>query len=170
VRGCTMKDGHGGVVIGSEIAGGCRNVFVENCTMDSPNLERALRFKSNAVRGGTIENIFMRNVQIGRVAEAIVTVDFLYEEGAKGAFMPTVRHVSLENITSKSSPRVLFVVGFSGAIIDDIRIANSTFAGVTASDVVHHAGRIFLENVTVEPAQKIRSLNSVAAPAAPAAH
>jgi len=64
----------------------------------------------------------------------------------------------------------LFVVGFSGAIIDDIRISNSTFAGVTASDVVHHAGRIFLENVTVEPAQKIRSLNSVAAPAAPAAH
>jgi unsaturated rhamnogalacturonyl hydrolase len=170
VRGCTMKDGHGGVVIGSEIAGGCRNVFVENCTMDSPNLDRALRFKSNAVRGGTIENIFMRNVQIGRVAEAIVTVDFLYEEGAKGTFMPTVRHVSLENITSKSSPRVFFVVGFPGAIIDDIRVVNSTFAGVTASDIIHHAGRIFLENVSVEPAQKARSLNSVTAPAAPAAH
>jgi unsaturated rhamnogalacturonyl hydrolase len=158
------------VVIGSEIASGCRNVFVENCTMDSPNLDRALRFKSNAVRGGTIENIFMRNVQIGRVAEAIVTVDFLYEEGAKGAFMPTVRHVSLENITSKSSPRVFFVVGFPGAIIDDIRVVNSTFAGVTASDIIHHAGRIFLENVSVEPAQKARSLNSVTAPAAPAAH
>ena len=48
VRKCTMKDGHGGVVIGSEISGGCRNVFVEDCKMDSPNLDRALRFKSNA--------------------------------------------------------------------------------------------------------------------------
>src|SRR5438270_1730791 len=75
VRDCTMKDGHGGVVIGSEVSGHCRNVFVEHCRMDSPNLDRALRFKDNARRGGVIENVFMRNVEIGRVAEAILTVD-----------------------------------------------------------------------------------------------
>ena len=34
--------------------------------MDSPNLDRALRFKSNAIRGGVLENVFMRNVEIGR--------------------------------------------------------------------------------------------------------
>src|SRR5207302_355401 len=50
VRNCTMKDGHGGVTIGSEISGSCRNVFIENCKMDSPELDRALRFKSNAQR------------------------------------------------------------------------------------------------------------------------
>jgi polygalacturonase len=50
VRNCTMKDGHGGVVMGSEVSGGIRNVFVENCRMDSPNLERALRFKSRGRR------------------------------------------------------------------------------------------------------------------------
>src|SRR5690606_8932553 len=43
VRNCTMKNGHGGVVIGSEITGGCRNVWAENCTMDSPELDRVLR-------------------------------------------------------------------------------------------------------------------------------
>src|ERR1043165_6238828 len=86
VRNCTMKDGHGGVVIGSEISGDCRNVFVENCKMDSPNLERALRFKSNAQRGGVLENIFMRNVEIGRVAEAVLTIDLIYEEGDKGPY------------------------------------------------------------------------------------
>ncbi|MBC7367272.1 MAG: glycoside hydrolase family 28 protein [Undibacterium sp.] len=164
VRNCTMKDGHGGVVIGSEIAGDCRNVFVENCVMDSPNLDRALRFKSNAVRGGVIENVFMRNVQIGRVSEAVLTIDFLYEEGAKGPFMPTARHIVMENVTSKSSPRVFYVVGFKGAVIDDIRIANSIFSGVNATDVMHHAGRVVLENVTVEPAKVTRSLNSNAAP------
>src|ERR1017187_2071988 len=56
IRGCQMKDGHGGVTIGSEMSGGVRNVFVENCRLDSPNLNQALRFKTNAMRGGTIEN------------------------------------------------------------------------------------------------------------------
>ena len=39
VRNCEMLDGHGGVVVGSEISGGCQNVFVENCTMDSPKTD-----------------------------------------------------------------------------------------------------------------------------------
>ena len=46
VRDCTMKDGHGGVTIGSEISGGARNIFAEQCRMDSPQLDRALRFKN----------------------------------------------------------------------------------------------------------------------------
>src|SRR5215831_17848945 len=70
VRDCTMRDGHGGVVIGSEISGGCRNVFAENCSMDSTNLDRVLRFKSNAVRGGVVENVFVRNCTVGSVADA----------------------------------------------------------------------------------------------------
>lgn len=41
IRGCTMKDGHGGVVLGSEISGSVRNVFIENCRINSPNLDRA---------------------------------------------------------------------------------------------------------------------------------
>ena len=36
IRNCTMKDGHGGVVIGSEISGGARNIFAEKCQMSSP--------------------------------------------------------------------------------------------------------------------------------------
>ena len=67
VRNCAMKDGHGGVAIGSEVSGGVRNVFVENCKMDSPNLNGVLRLKSNAQRGGVIENVFMRNVEVGFV-------------------------------------------------------------------------------------------------------
>lgn len=55
VRHCRMKDGHAGVAIGSEVTGGCRNVWVENCTMDSPELDRIIRIKSNAMRGGEVE-------------------------------------------------------------------------------------------------------------------
>ncbi|HUG10454.1 MAG TPA: glycosyl hydrolase family 28 protein, partial [Opitutaceae bacterium] len=164
IRRCVMKDGHGGVVLGSECTGGIRNVFVEDCEMDSPELDRALRFKNNAVRGGVLENVFMRNVRIGRVGEAVLTIDLLYEEGAKGAFMPVVRNVQLDNITSSASPRVLFIRGFEGAVVDGIRISNSTFNGVTETEVVQHAGSISFNNVTITPAKMTRGLNSVPLP------
>lgn len=160
VRNSTMKDGHGGVVMGSEISGGVRNVFIENCKMDSPNLDRALRFKSNAKRGGVIENIYMRNVEIGRVAEAILTVDFLYETGASGPHRPVVRNVTIENVRSASSPRVMWIAGFAGATIDNIRFNDCVFRGVEATEQVQHAGSISFRNVTIEPAQKGRSRNS----------
>ena len=166
VRNCTMKDGHGGVVLGSEISGGVRNVFVENCVMDSPELDRALRFKSNAVRGGVLENVFMRNVKVGRVAEAVLTIDLLYEEGAKGEHMPIVRNVQIENVTSSASPRVMYIAGFEGAIVDNIRFKNCTFEGVEQTEVLSGAGTISFTNVTIKPAKKPRSANSVPAPAA----
>lgn len=165
VRNCIMKDGHGGVVLGSECSGGIRNVFVENCVMDSPKLNRALRFKNNAVRGGVLENVFMRNVKIGQVGEAVLTIDLLYEEGAEGAFKPIVRNVQMDNISSTASPRVLFIRGFEGAIIDNIRISNSTFMGVTDPEVVTHIGSISLRNVTILPAKQIGGLNTVPPPA-----
>jgi unsaturated rhamnogalacturonyl hydrolase len=168
IRNCIMKDGHGGVVLGSECTGGIRNIFVEDCEMDSPDLDRALRFKNNAVRGGILENVFMRNVKIGRVGEAVLTIDLLYEEGAKGAFQPIVRNVQLDNITSSASPRVMFIRGFENAIIDNIRISNSTFKGVTETEVVTYTGAISLRNVTIEPAKPTRGLNSVAQPTTPA--
>jgi polygalacturonase len=160
VRNCTMKDGHGGVVIGSEISGDCRNVFVEDCKMDSPNLDRALRFKSNAIRGGVLENVFMRNVEVGQVAEAILTIDLLYDTGDKGPHKPVVRNVHIENVTSRSSPRVMWVVGFPGVVIDDISFKNCTFRGVETAEMMNHAGSFSFENVTIEPAKKGRSLNS----------
>ena len=164
IRGCTMKDGHGGVVIGSEISGNCRNVFVENCTMDSPNLDRALRFKSNAQRGGVVENVFMRQVKIGRVAEAVLTIDLMYEEGARGPHRPVVRNVVLEKVTSQTSPRVMWIAGFPAATIDGVRFANCTFSGVESTEVLSHAGSISFRNVTIEPAAKGRSKNSVPSP------
>ncbi|MES2657631.1 MAG: glycoside hydrolase family 88 protein [Verrucomicrobiota bacterium] len=150
IRRCEMKDGHGGVVLGSEISGNVRNVFIEDCRMDSPNLDCALRLKSNARRGGVLENVFMRNVKIGRLAEAVLTIDLLYEEGADGPWPPVVRNVNLENITSENSPRVLNVRGFKGAIIEGIRISNSSFYGLKNPDVVEHARTIEMHNVTRE--------------------
>ena len=162
IRNCTMKDGHGGVVMGSEITGGCRNVFIENCTMDSTHLDRALRFKSNAQRGGVVENIFMRNVQIGEVSEAVLTVDFQYDTGAVGDYKPVLRNVHIENVTSRSSPRVVWVQGIPQSTIEDIFFSNCSFRGLTGVEVMEHAGKIVFDHVTIEPAEKARSLNSLA--------
>jgi unsaturated rhamnogalacturonyl hydrolase len=136
IRRCTMKDGHGGVTIGSEISGGCRNVFVEDCTMDSPNLDRAIRFKSNAVRGGVVENIFVRNLKVGTVGDAAVQVDFLYEEGAKGEHQPVVRNLVIERMIVAHAKRVLDIRGFPGAEISGVRLHDSSFAGITKDDTV----------------------------------
>ncbi len=151
VRRCTMKDGHGGVVIGSEISGGCRDVFAEDCTMDSPNLDRVLRLKSNAVRGGVIENVFMRNITVGRVADAVLQIDFVYEEGAKGPYKPVARNIVMENITVQQTPRILNVVGFPGAMISDVRIYRSTFKHVGKPNVVKDATDVELVDCLVEP-------------------
>lgn len=139
IRGCTMKDGHGGVTIGSEISGGCHNVFVEDCRMDSPNLDRALRFKSNAVRGGTVEGIFMRNVTVGRVADAVLQIDFAYEEGAKGPYKPVVRDVFMQKVTVEHTPRVLNVVGIPNGQIEAVWLVDSVFRRIAKQDVVRQA-------------------------------
>lgn len=72
IRNCKMEDGHGGVVIGSEISGGCENVYAEDCEMDSPHLDRILRIKTNNCRGGLIQNINMRRIKVGQCGEAVV--------------------------------------------------------------------------------------------------
>jgi polygalacturonase len=144
VRDCTMKDGHGGVVIGSEISGGCRNAFVENCRMDSPHLERVLRLKSNAVRGGVIENIFVRRIQVGQVADAVLQIDFLYEEGVHGPYPPVARNIVMEAISVRHAPRVLNIAGFPGAEIRAVRLYNCRFQQVDQPDLLKDAGDVKL--------------------------
>ncbi len=152
IRDCTMRDGHGGTTIGSEISGSCSNVFVENCQMDSPELTCALRLKSNAMRGGVLQNIFMRNINVGLVKDAVLQIDFLYEEGAQGAFHPIAKNVVLENLTVAQTPRVLNVRGFPAASITDVRIYNSRFKQIKKPDQVIEAD-VKLVDCSLEPAK-----------------
>jgi unsaturated rhamnogalacturonyl hydrolase len=151
VQGCTMKDGHGGVVVGSEVSGGVRNVYAENCRMDSPNLDRVLRLKSNAERGGVIENVYMRNVTAGTVKVAL-TIDLVYGKVESGPFPPVVRNVFMDHITTANSPRVLDVVGTAQSVIANIHLDDCTFRGVRLDDNLANAGDIVTHNVTREMA------------------
>jgi polygalacturonase len=146
IRGCRMKEGHGGVTLGSEISGHVRNVFVEDCEMDSPNLDRALRFKNNALRGGILENVYMRNVRVGQVADAVLSVDLYYEEGQQGPYTPVVRNVELRNVTSQKSRYGLYMRAYEKSEISDVRIIDSRFDGVERGNVTEGVRRLVLEN------------------------
>lgn len=147
VRNCEMKDGHGGVTIGSEISGGVRNVFAENCKMDSPNLDHALRVKNNASRGGLLEDFYFRNINVGQVAHAVITIDFNYEEGAKGKFTPVMRNFSVEKLTSGKSKFGVDIQGLDNAPVYDLRIVNSAFENVAEGNVVKNLKGVKLDNV-----------------------
>ena len=149
VRDCVMKDGHGGVVIGSEISGGARNIFAERCRMDSPQLDRALRFKTNSVRGGTIEHVYMRDVTVGQVAEAVLTADFYYEEGDSGRFPPVLRDVELRRVTSQKSRYAFRLRGYAHAPISDVRVIDCQFAGVVEADVIEGVHGLTLTNTRI---------------------
>ena len=146
IRNCTMEDGHGGVVIGSEISGGCQNVFVENCEMDSPNLERVLRIKTNSCRGGIIENIYMRNVTVGQCQEAVLKINTDYEpkEVCCRGFYPIVRNVFMEKVTCEKSQYGVMIVGYEADslayTVNHIYVSDCRFNGVT-DKAVHQTGK-----------------------------
>jgi polygalacturonase len=149
VRNCRMKDGHGGVTIGSEASGGVRNVFAENCRMDSAKLDRVLRLKTNSVRGGFIENVFMRNVTVGQVADAVFHVDLFYEEGDTGQFPPKVQNIEIVNVTSKKSKYAYYLRGSQKAPLHNIRLEGCSFENVAKPDVVENVEGLTLDRVTV---------------------
>ena len=145
VRQCLMKDGHGGVTIGSEASGGVRNVFAENCNMDSPNLERALRLKTNSVRGGFIENIYMRNVKVGQVADAVLRINLFYEEGDAGRFPPRVQNIEMTDVTSQKSKYALYLRGYKHSPLRNIRISRCSFGNTSLPDVIENVEGLVID-------------------------
>ncbi len=149
IRNCTMKEGHGGITVGSEISGGVGNVFAENCRLDSPHLDHALRVKNNRMRGGLLENLYFRNIQVGQVAHAVITIDFNYEEGARGKHTPVVRNFVVENLRSGRSKYALDVQGFDTAPIYGLRLKDCAFENVERGSVVANLRDTSLENVRI---------------------
>jgi len=149
IQDCRMKDGHGGVTVGSEISGGVRNVFAENCRMDSPRLDIAIRIKNNAMRGGLLENIFVRNIEVGQVAMAGISIDFYYEEGEAGKFRPVVRNVDIRKLTANKAQYALFLRGFKNAPIENVHVADCELNGVEKPDVIENVKDLVLRNVRI---------------------
>lgn len=133
VRNCHMQNGHGGVVIGSEISGGYRNLFVEDCDMNSPSLERVIRIKTNNCRGGIVENVYVRNVKVGQCREAVLKINLVYEpnEICKRDFPPFVKNIYLENVICEKSRYGVNITSFEDMTnISNINLINCEWTGV----------------------------------------
>jgi polygalacturonase len=147
VRNCNFKDGHGGITVGSECSGGFRNLFAENNKLDSPDLWTALRIKNNASRGGKIENLYFRNITVGKVSRSAIEMDFNYEEGSKGEHTPIVRNFVVENLTVQDCNKAVDLQGLDKAPLYDILLKNCDFGKVTGTNIVKNVKNLKLENV-----------------------
>ncbi len=110
IRDCFMQDGHGGVVLGSEISAGAHNIFVENCEMSSPELKSALRFKSSMLRGGKMNKIYARNIKVGECITAIL-IDMNYEskESGERIYTPLLKEFYVDNLTIESCEQLIYI-------------------------------------------------------------
>jgi polygalacturonase len=99
ITDCVVQGSNGGIVIGSEMSGSVRRVLIQNCSISNTNWE-GLDIKSNVVRGGTVEDVVVRDVTEANVREAIrLTMSYsVNNDGAPAPSPPVFRNLSYENI------------------------------------------------------------------------
>jgi len=154
VRNSTMKDGHGGVTLGSECTPAIRNVFIENCRMDSPNLNAFIRFKNSPNRGGVIENIFMRDVRVGTVSDkgAGILIEFTYQDASgAGPYVPIMRHVSIERVTGANIPVLVKLTAGPTAAFENLSVRDCVFSGPDPAVLQQYADKFTFTHVTITP-------------------
>ncbi|MEC3812430.1 glycoside hydrolase family 28 protein [Bacillus sp. FSL W7-1034] len=139
IRRNTMRDGHGGVTIGSEISGGVKYVYAEDNVMDSPNLDRALRIKTNSVRGGTIEHIYFKNNLVKSLKHEVVCIDMMYEEGDAGRHRPVVRHIEVEGLKSSGGRYGVKIAAYSHSPVTHFKMKDCVIDDVTYPLSLEHA-------------------------------
>lgn len=126
-----FADGHGGVALGSEMSGGIRYVLAWNNRFSSPNLTYALRLKTNARRGGRVENIILADSVMDHVHGAAVHGTMLYEDGRNGEYLPVFKNITVENITAHGGDYGIFLEAFDEVPITGLVLKNIVIDGVT---------------------------------------
>jgi len=148
VEGCEMKDGHGGVVIGSEISGGAKNIYAINCTMNSPNLDRILRLKTSSSRGGIIQNVFMKDIKVGAYKESAITCNMFYEQ--PGNFMPTIRNIWVENVDVEQGGKYgIYIHAYKESPVQNLKLINCNINGVKTPMEIEYAKGLQFTNVII---------------------
>lgn len=77
IKNTTVFHGHGGFVIGSEMSGGVKNLYVNNCSFLGTDI--GLRFKTKRDRGGVVENIYISDISMNNIPGEAILFDMYYE-------------------------------------------------------------------------------------------
>lgn len=137
VTNCTFVHGHGGIVIGSEMSGGVRNMTVSNCIFR--NTDRGIRVKTRRKRGGFVEDIIVNNVIMDNVIAGITineyyscgasaedTELFTYEERPIEQNTPYIRNIIISNIIMKNVRAAgMYFLGLPELPITKVKISNA---------------------------------------------
>lgn len=149
IRNNNFANGHGGIAMGSEMSGGIKNLFADNNTFDSPNLNYALRFKTNAQRGGYIENVYLRNSTVKSVGDASVHATMLYDTGRDGEYLPYFKNITIENLKSTGGQYGIFMEAFDEVPITGLVLKNVEITGAEKDVRALNWQDPVFENVTI---------------------
>ncbi|GLY75275.1 glycoside hydrolase family 28 protein [Actinoallomurus iriomotensis] len=149
IEDCDMRIRYGAVAIGSDTTGGIRNVFVRRCTMGSPNLYFGLYIKTNSVRGGFVENVYLRDIHISSLLKETISIDLYHGEGDTGSYPPLVRNIDIRNLYCDTSRAPLFIRGYPDDPLHDISLVNCTFTNVQRDSTIANIDGLSFDRVTV---------------------
>jgi polygalacturonase len=152
MRNCSSRRGHGGLVIGSEMSGGVRNVFMENCEFEGT--DRAIRIKSRQDRGGVVENVYARNLKVKNMQREVVILNMDYGSDRNKPVTskrPVFRNMQFENIAGDGAPTAILIQGMADSPIENIRFVNMTIKS-TKGVVANFAKGLAFDNVQITPA------------------
>jgi DNA sulfur modification protein DndE len=163
IRGCTVFHGHGGFVVGSEMSGGARNIFVDNCNFLGTDI--GLRFKTTRGRGGVVEKIYMTNIRMNNIGGAAILFDMYYmgkdpltmfsgegepvmenlpvDEGT-----PQFRDLHINGVVCQGAETAIMVRGLPEMNIKDITIENVSIQSKKGL-VCIEGSNIMLKNATL---------------------
>lgn len=101
ISNCIMLAGHGGVVIGSEMSGGVKNITITGCVFDGT--DAGIRLKSSRGRGGVVENIRVDNIIMRNIQKTAFIFNLYYDKDATperfSERTPTFRNIHISNVT-----------------------------------------------------------------------
>lgn len=176
VTNCTMVHGHGGVVIGSEMSGGVRNVVISNCVFEGT--DRGIRIKSRRGRGGVVEDIRVNNIIMKKVM-CPFTLNLYYHCGTtvedrhvweKKPYpvteaTPIFRRIHLSNITAREvGTAAAFMYGLAEMPVEDITLENVSIhmdrdAKPGSPDMAHYIEKMKQKGIICINAKNVRFNN-----------
>jgi polygalacturonase len=135
IRHCRGLHGHGGIVIGSETAGGIRNVYAYDCSF--AGTDRIVRIKTARGRGGVLENMWFEHLTADTVEQEALRINMLYT-GQRlpaqpiTASTPVIRNVQFSNIRCLYAKR---------RAVEILGLPESLVESVTLDSIIMHGAR-----------------------------
>ncbi len=132
IRGNEFAAGTSGIAFGSEMSGDIRDIYADHNRFGAQSLDYAIRFKSNAARGGVVERIYIRGSQASNIRYVPIHATMLYDEGWMGSYLPEYRDIRIEDFTARGGVYGIFMETF-----DQVPITGLELVNVDIRDVDH---------------------------------